>query len=154
MYFRLLAAMFDLPVTSTSESMHTSITVLLDSDNVGVIFGISLLSDMEAEILRFFISTSGNGGHFDLPLIPNSESVHTNTTKLLDPENVGVATGTSLVSFLEAEILRCFISTSAFWRPSSICDSRRHCTEFTSVPLCSLTTKMPVRFQDCIKTET
>ena len=63
MYFRLMAVMFDLPVTSTSESMHTSITVLLDPENVGVVFGISLLSGIDAEILRYFLCTSGNGSH-------------------------------------------------------------------------------------------
>jgi hypothetical protein len=36
MYSRLLAAIFDLIVTSTSESFHGSPTVLLDADNVGV----------------------------------------------------------------------------------------------------------------------
>ena len=73
-----------------------------------------------------------------------SESVHTSTTELLDPENVDAAFGISLIFCIEAEILRCFISTSSFRRPSLICDSRRHCTVFASVPLYSSTTKMPV----------
>ena len=63
MYFRLMAAMFDLPVTPTSESMHTGITVLLEPENVGVVFEIPLLSRIEAEILRYFIRTFGYGGH-------------------------------------------------------------------------------------------
>ena len=36
MYFRLMAANFDLPVTPTSESIYNSCTVLLDPKNVGV----------------------------------------------------------------------------------------------------------------------
>ena len=38
-YFRLMAAIFDLPVTPTLESIHTSFTVLLDLDNVVVAVG-------------------------------------------------------------------------------------------------------------------
>ena len=50
MYFRLLAAIFDLLVTTTSESIHTSLTVLLDPDIVGVAAVILLLSHIQAEI--------------------------------------------------------------------------------------------------------
>ena len=46
-----------------SESVHTSLIELLDAGNVGVAFGISSLSSIEAEISRYFISTSGFGGH-------------------------------------------------------------------------------------------
>jgi hypothetical protein len=53
MYFRLIAAMFNLPVNLTSES-HTSPTVLLDSENVGVANGISLLSYIQADIYMTF----------------------------------------------------------------------------------------------------
>ena len=45
-----------------SESINTSPAVLLDPENVGVAFGVSLLSCLEAEILRYFICTSGIGG--------------------------------------------------------------------------------------------
>ena len=50
MHFRLMAAIFDLPVTPTSENIYNSSTVLLDPENVGVAVGISLLSFLEAEI--------------------------------------------------------------------------------------------------------
>ena len=50
-------------LTSTSESVHTSSAVLADLENVGDDFGISLPSYIETEILRYFTSTSGNGGH-------------------------------------------------------------------------------------------
>ena len=46
-----------------SESVHTSPAVLLNHENIGVAFGISLLSGIEAEIMRFFLCTSGNDGH-------------------------------------------------------------------------------------------
>ena len=50
MYFRLMAAIFDLPVTPTSQSIYNSFTVLLDPENVGVAVGILLLSLLQAEI--------------------------------------------------------------------------------------------------------
>ena len=59
----VMAAIFDLPFNPMSESVHTSPTELLDLENVGVAFGISLLSSTEAELLRYFICTSSNGGH-------------------------------------------------------------------------------------------
>ena len=52
-----MAAIFDLPVAATSERFHISPVVLLDPENVGVAFGISLLSNIETEILRHFICT-------------------------------------------------------------------------------------------------
>ena len=42
MYFRLMAAVFDLPVTLTSESTHSSLTVYMDANNVGVAVGFPL----------------------------------------------------------------------------------------------------------------
>jgi hypothetical protein len=50
MYFRFMAAMFDLPVTPTWESIRTSPTVFPDPDNMGIAVGISFLSCIEAEI--------------------------------------------------------------------------------------------------------
>ena len=63
MYFRLMAAIFDLPVTMTSESLYYSPTVLLDPENLGVIVGISLLSHFEAEIYDIAFVVPVNGGH-------------------------------------------------------------------------------------------
>ena len=59
----VMAAIFDLQVTQISESVHTSPVVLLYPEIVGVAFEISSLSSKEAEILRYFIWTSGNGGY-------------------------------------------------------------------------------------------
>ena len=67
---------------------------------MGVTFGISLLSCIEDEILRYFICTSlpAMAAIIDSPLTLMSESVYTRITKLLDPENVGVAYGILLPS--------------------------------------------------------
>jgi hypothetical protein len=50
MYFRLMAAIFDLQVTPTSESIYNCSTVLADPENVGVAVGMSLLCHIQAEI--------------------------------------------------------------------------------------------------------
>ena len=58
-----MAAIFDLPVTPTSESVYNSSTVLLDPENVGVTVGISLLRHTEAEIYDIAYVLPVNGGH-------------------------------------------------------------------------------------------
>ena len=58
-----MAAMLDLPVTTTSESIHTSIIVLLDPENVGVAIGISLPSYIQAEIYDIAYVLPVLGGH-------------------------------------------------------------------------------------------
>ena len=86
-------AIFDLPLTLMPESVHTSSVVLADLENVGVAFAISLLSCVEAEILRYFISTSSNGGYLWFTTYADVEDVHTSPAVLLDPENVGGVIG-------------------------------------------------------------
>ena len=59
MYFRLMAAIFDLPVAPTSESIHNSFTVLRDPENVEVTVGISLpatIHDLLSELHVFPVS--------------------------------------------------------------------------------------------------
>ena len=58
-----MADIFDSPLIPLSNSVDISPTELLDPENVGKAFGIPLLSSIEAEILRYFIRTSGIGGH-------------------------------------------------------------------------------------------
>ena len=58
-----MVVMFGLPVTPTSERIHTSIIVLLDSENVGVAVGISLPSYIQAEIYDIAYIRSVNGGY-------------------------------------------------------------------------------------------
>jgi len=50
MCFRVMAAIFDLLVTLTSESICISRSVLLVPENAGVAIGISLLSCIKAKI--------------------------------------------------------------------------------------------------------
>ena len=62
MYFRLMAAIFDLPVTPTSERSHSKHRVLLDPENVEVAVGASLLSCIPAEIFVIAYVLPVNGG--------------------------------------------------------------------------------------------
>ena len=65
---------------------------------VGVAIGISLLPYKEAEIMRYFISFFGNGGHLWFTTYPRRWSVHTSSAVLFDSEIVGVAFEISLPS--------------------------------------------------------
>ena len=59
MYFRLMAAIFDLPVTPTSENIHNSPTVLLDPENVEVTVGVPLpatIQDLHSQLHVFPVS--------------------------------------------------------------------------------------------------
>ena len=58
-----MAAIFELPVTLTSQSIHTSLTVLLDPDGVRVAAGISLLSHLQAKIYDIACILPVNGGY-------------------------------------------------------------------------------------------
>ena len=63
MYFRLMAAIFDLTVIPTSESTDINFAVLLDPEIVWVAVGISLLSHIRAEIYVIAYVLPVNGGH-------------------------------------------------------------------------------------------
>ena len=56
-----------------SESVHTSSAVARAGGprKVGDDLGLSLLSHIEADILRYLISTSGNGSHLRLTIYPD-----------------------------------------------------------------------------------
>lgn len=45
-----MAVFFDLSVDETSESIHSSLAVLLETENVGIAVGIVLLTDEQAAI--------------------------------------------------------------------------------------------------------
>ena len=45
--------------------------MMADFENVGVAFGIWLLSCIEAEMLRYFICSYGNGGHLEFTTHPD-----------------------------------------------------------------------------------
>jgi len=51
MNFRLMAAMFDFPVTSMSESISTNVIVLLDLKMVGLEVVVSLLSHIHVGVV-------------------------------------------------------------------------------------------------------
>ena len=55
-----MVAIFNLPLSPMSESVHTSLAVLLNPENVGVAIGIPFLCYVEADILRYFIFNLSN----------------------------------------------------------------------------------------------
>ena len=79
MHFRLMAAIFDLPVTLTSESIHNSPTVLLDPENVEEAVGISLLYFYKLRYTTLHMYFRLMAAIFDLPITPTSESRRVST---------------------------------------------------------------------------
>ena len=77
--FRLLAAIFNLRLTLTSDSIRTNQVVLLDPENMGIAVGDSLLSSVQVEIKYFEVWDRHLGlptssffpfGRTTLPLFP------------------------------------------------------------------------------------
>ena len=66
-----MVAIFDLTLSVMSESVQICPAMLLNHENAGVAFGISLLSCTEAEILRYSMSTSGKSGHLQFTGYPD-----------------------------------------------------------------------------------
>ena len=62
-----MAAIFDLRHTQTSDSLLTSLFVLLDPENIGIAFEISLLSCIEVEIYVISFLLPVNGRHLRFP---------------------------------------------------------------------------------------
>jgi len=58
-----MEAIFDLPLTLTSESILLGTDVLLDTENVGVVVGISSLSSVITKMYVITYSLKGDGGH-------------------------------------------------------------------------------------------
>ena len=70
MYFRFVAAMFDLSVTLTWEIIRTNPTVSSDHENMGIAVVILLLSRIEAEIYVISYLLPVNGRHLWFPTDP------------------------------------------------------------------------------------
>jgi hypothetical protein len=92
---------FRLPVRL--HSIETTSIELLVLENMGVAVGISFLSHLQAEIYVLPVLVAAM---LDFLLPVWSHSIETISVELLDPENIGVAVGISLLSHLQAEILR------------------------------------------------
>jgi len=70
-YFRLMAAIFDLSLIRTSDSLRSSLVVSPDLENMGIAVGISLLSCIEAEICVISYLLLVNGSHLWFLMDPN-----------------------------------------------------------------------------------
>ena len=87
----------------TSGSLHSSLNVQLDPENMGIAFGISLLSCIEADTLCHFYFRL-MAAIFDFRHTQTSYSIATSLSVLPDPENMGIAVGISFLCCLQAEI--------------------------------------------------
>ena len=94
---------FRLPVWS--DNIRNISIELRDPENMGVAFGISFLSHLQAEIWVLPVWMAAMLDMLDFRLPVWSHSIQTTSIELLDPENIGVAVGISFLSLLEAEIL-------------------------------------------------
>jgi hypothetical protein len=105
-----MAAIFNLSLIRTSGSVRGSLIVLPDLKNMSMAVGLPMLSCTQADINVSSYQLPVNSRHlgfptvFDLTVTRMSKSVHTSLIVLLDPENVGVAVGISLLSNTQAEI--------------------------------------------------
>ena len=107
--YRLPSWIFPLPVWS-----HCSLVSpmgKLDSENIGITVGISLISCLEAKI-HAFEAWRPPSWIFLLPV--RSHSILMSLNGKLDPKCIGIALGISLISCLEAEI-----HAFEVWRPPS-----------------------------------
>ena len=97
-YFRLMAAIFDLPVIPTSESIHNSPTVLLDPENVEVAVGISLISYMQADLYVVAYVLPVDGGHLWFTSHPDVGEYPYMCRVFAGPQKLGVAVWNLVIS--------------------------------------------------------
>ena len=106
-----------LPLPVWSHSILMSLNGKLDTKNIGIAVGISLISRLEAEIHALEVKRPPSW-IFPLPVL--SHSIRISPSGMLDLKNVGFAVGISVISCvlpcLEAEIH----AFEDFWPPSWI----------------------------------
>ena len=96
-----MATIFNLPLTLTSESTPNSFAVFL----VWLLeFRCYIVQKLRYCVISSVLSVMAV--IFNFPFTPISKSVHTSSAVLLDPENVGLASGILFLCCIEAEIMR------------------------------------------------
>ena len=78
--------------------------MLPDTENLGIAVGISLLSCIRAEIYVVSYVLPVNGRQLRFPTYPDVLKYSTSLSVLTDPENMGIAVGTSLLLCTGAQI--------------------------------------------------
>ena len=106
MYFRLMAAIFDLRQTQSLIVFPNNLSVLPDPENINSIIavGMSLLSCLRAEIYVISYVLLVMAAIFDSRHTQTSDSIPINLSVLPNPENMGLAVGISLLSFIRTEV--------------------------------------------------
>ena len=105
MYFRLVSAISDYPVTPTTDSTHNSPTVLLDPENVGVAVGISLLFCLQAEIYDIAYVLPINGSHLRFTSHADIGEYLNMCHRVAGPKQIWVAVGYLVISRSNHDII-------------------------------------------------
>ena len=87
----------DYPLPVWLHSICTNPVGMLDPKNIGAAFGISLISCLEAELHAFEVYMPPS---WIFPLLVSSHSILMSLNVKLDPDNVDIAVGISLISRL------------------------------------------------------
>jgi hypothetical protein len=96
---------FDSSVVPTSDIIYAVPIVLMDTENMEVADGIYLIILYKLRYITLrTMCFRLLAAMFDLLVTPMSKSVQTSIIVLLDPKNVGIADGSSLLSYIQAEI--------------------------------------------------
>ena len=98
MYFQLMAAILHLTATPMSKSIHTTYVELLDPENVGMALEFCCCHVYKLRYTLFHVYFRLQAAIFDLPLTLTSDSMCNSPAVLLDPENMGLGVGISLLS--------------------------------------------------------
>jgi len=99
-----MATIFDFSFTQTSGSIRTSFFVLPDAENMGMALEFGCYHLYKLRYTFFYIHFRFMAAIFDIPFTQTSGSIGTNLSELPDPENMGMAAGISLLSFIQTEI--------------------------------------------------
>ena len=108
----MLAAILDYPLPVWLHSLRSSLVGMLDPKNLGLAVGISLISCLEAEIHAFEVWRPPS---WIFPFPVWSHSILMSPNVKLDPENIGIAVGISLISRLGAEIQALEVKRPLSW---------------------------------------
>ena len=100
-----MAAIFDLPITPTSESIYNSSTVLLDPEIVEVAAGISLQSCIQADIYDIAYVLPVNGSHLWFTSHPDVGEYSNMCHRVTGPQKMLVAVGNLVISRSNHDIL-------------------------------------------------
>jgi hypothetical protein len=114
-----MAAIFDFQHTQTSDSISTSLSVLLDPENMGIALEFRCYHVYELRYTLFPIYFRLMAAIFDFQHTQTSDSIPASLSVLPYPENMGIAVGISLLSYVSAGMCYWILKAAIldFWLP-------------------------------------